>query len=70
MTNGPFFWFILKTKVVDTGLKVLNQLKNPKSQTNCPRHIQFTESRSCPLILTGSIHPKNAEITLFKGHFS
>ena len=70
MTNGPLFWFILKTKVVDTGLKVLNQLKNPKSQINCPRYIQFTESRSCPLILTGNIHPKNAEITLFKGHFS
>ena len=70
MTNGPLFWFILKTKVVDTGLKVLNQLKNPKSQINCTRYIQFSESRSCPLILTGSIHPKNAEITLFKGHFS
>ena len=50
MTNGPLFWFILKTKVVDTGLKVLNQLKNPRSQINCPRYIQLTESRSCLII--------------------
>ena len=48
MIKGPLFWYTLKTKVVDIGPKVLNQLKNPESQINCPRYIQLTESSSCP----------------------
>ena len=32
MINGPLFWYTLKTKVVDIGPKVLNQLKNPELQ--------------------------------------
>ena len=50
MTKGPLFWFIWKTEVLGIGPKVVNQLKNPKSQINCLRYIHLTESRSFPLI--------------------
>ena len=59
MVEGPLFWYTLKTKVVDIGPKVLNHLKNPESQINCPRYIQLTESSSCPLFTSIFLFPAN-----------